>query len=141
MSTTTVRRPVPLGSHLTVVVNYRIENRGQHAPMLAASVAEPVEHELGDRSVPDQVGMTQDLKVPGHGWLGQLQHSLEVRDEERGGGKTVENPEPGGLRNRYQQVRGSRGAHIRVNEYTGNRMDARTGGQADRRDRRDVKTT
>ena len=104
-----VRCAVPLGSHLAVVMHDRVQNGRQHPAMLAALVAQPIEHELGDRCVPDQLGPAQDLKVPGNGRLGQVQHCLKVGDEQRRGGEAVEDPEPGGLRDRQQQVRGRGG--------------------------------
>ena len=70
MGPTPIRGTVPLGSHLTVVMNHGVENRRQHSAMLPAIVAEPVQHKLGDRSVPDQIGPAQHLKVPRDGWLG-----------------------------------------------------------------------
>jgi hypothetical protein len=54
---------VPLGAHVPVIMYDRFEDRGQHASMLAAVRAQPVEDELGDRGVTHQVGTTQDLKV------------------------------------------------------------------------------
>jgi hypothetical protein len=105
MGAATIRSTVALGSHVTVVVNHGVENGRQHATMRAAIVTKPVQHELGDRSVPDQVGPAQDLKVPRYGGLRQLQNRLQVGDEEGRGGETVQDPEPGGLRNRHQEVR------------------------------------
>ncbi len=102
-------------------------------------MAEPVEHELGDRSVPHQLGPAQNLQVPGDRGLRQVQHSLQVGDEEWGRRQAVEDPEPGGLRDRQQQVRGGSGAHMRVNEYTPRRMDGKgviPSGARDQRRRR-----
>jgi hypothetical protein len=54
---------VPLGAQIRVVMYDGVEDRGQHASMLAAVGAKPVQDELGDRGVTNQVGTTQDLKV------------------------------------------------------------------------------
>jgi hypothetical protein len=58
-----VRRPVPFGSQLAVIVYDGVEDRCQHAPVDPAVGAQPVKDELGDGSVTDQVGPSQDLKV------------------------------------------------------------------------------
>jgi hypothetical protein len=63
VSAASIRRPVPFGSQLTIVVHDGIEDRCQHAPVGTAIRAKPVKDELGDRSVTDQVGPSQDLKV------------------------------------------------------------------------------
>ena len=128
MGAAAVRGAVPLGAHLPVVVNHGVEDGGEHSAMLAVLVSEAIEHELGDRCIPDQLGPTQDLKVAGDGGLGQLQHRLQVGDEEGRGSEAVEDPEPGRLGNRQQEVGGRGGFHMRVNEYILRHMDARAGG-------------
>ena len=106
MGAAPVHRAVPLGSHLPVVLHHRIENRGQHPPVRAVPL-QPVQHELGDRGVPDQLGAAQDLEVAGDRGLGQVEHCLEVGHEQRRRGQAVQDPKPGRLGDREQQL-GSR---------------------------------
>jgi len=75
--------------------------------------AQPVEHELGYRRVAHQLGGAQHLEVAGYGWLGNVENGLEIRDEERCDGETVDDAQPSGLGQRRQEV-GQRqgGLHI-----------------------------
>jgi hypothetical protein len=63
MGPASVHGSVPLGPHLPVVMHDGIEDRGQHAPMRTAVGSQPVQDELGDRGVTNQVSAAQDLKV------------------------------------------------------------------------------
>jgi hypothetical protein len=63
MGAASVHGPAPFGSQLSIVAHHGIEDRGQHAPVPASIRAQPVQDELGDRGVADQVGTTQDLQV------------------------------------------------------------------------------
>ncbi len=55
-----------------------------------------------------------------HGGLRNIQNGLEIRDEERRDGETVDDAEPSGLREYRQQVGNRRGGlHMRQNEYNG----------------------
>lgn len=109
--------PIPLASHLDIVPHC-LENGGQNPTRRAMITAESVEHELSDRSVPHQVGAAQNLEVTGHGRLWEMKDGLKIRDEERRRSQAIENPEPGGLGDREQQVGGRSGCgHIRLDEY------------------------
>jgi hypothetical protein len=88
---------VPLGAEVAVVVHDGIENRGQHATLGTRLPPEAVKHVLSDRCVSDQLGPAQDLEVSGNGGLGQLEHGLEIRDEQGCGRQAIENSEPGRL--------------------------------------------
>ena len=58
-----VRGPVPLGAHAGVVLNHRIEN-GRQQPAGNPRVApKPIEHELRDRGIADQLGPAKHLEV------------------------------------------------------------------------------
>jgi hypothetical protein len=58
-----VRGPVPLGAHAGVVLDHGIEDRPQQAARHSRIAAKPVEHELGDGRVPDQLRPAEDLEV------------------------------------------------------------------------------
>ena len=64
---------------------------------------------------------SQHLEVAGHRGLGQVQHRLQIGDEERRRRQAVENPEPGRLGDGEEQVGGggggSWGAYIGVKQY------------------------
>jgi hypothetical protein len=100
-----IHGPVSLGSQLDVVP-HSIENGGENAPRRTRLPLETIEHELRDWRVPHEVGPAQHLQVPGDGWLREIENGLEIRDEERSGRQTVQDPQPGGLGDREKQIRG-----------------------------------
>lgn len=57
------------------------------------------------------------------GGLGQAEDVLKIGYEERRGRQAVEDPEPGGLRDREEDLGGRGGAHMRENIYTPWRMN------------------
>ena len=99
---------VALGAHRGVVVDHGVEDGGQQTAVRAEVAAQAVEHELGDRRVPHQLDPAEHLEVARDGGLGQVQHGLEVGDEERRRRQAVEDPEPGGLGDGEQQLGGWR---------------------------------
>ena len=104
MGAAPVHRAVPLVSHVFVVLHHGIENRGQHAPMNGAVALEPVEDELCDWGVPDQLGAAQDLEVARDRRLRQVKHGLEVGHEQRRCGQAVEYPKPSWFGDREQEL-------------------------------------
>jgi hypothetical protein len=104
MGAAPVHRAVPLVSHVFVVLHYRIENRGDHASVTGAATLEPVQDELRDRGIPDQLGSAQDLEVARDRRLRQIKHCLEIRHEERRGSQAVQNSKPSRLGNGEQEV-------------------------------------
>jgi hypothetical protein len=88
------------------VVPHRVENGGQYSSGWPHVASQAIQHELGDWCVPHQVGPAEHLKVPGDGRLRQFEDGLEIRHEERGCRKTVEDPQPGRLGDGQEQVRG-----------------------------------
>jgi len=127
--------PVALLSHLLVVPDHGIEDRGKHAAVPGAVPLEAIEDELGDGGVSHQLCPPQDLEVAGDGGLGQIEHRLEIGHEERRGGQAVEDPEPGGLRDGQQQVGSAVRGHMRRAEYKGQRT-GRTTREADEADKK-----
>ena len=83
MGAAPVHRAVPLVSHVFVVLHHSIENCGQHPPVNGAVALEPVENELRDRGIPDQLGAAQDLEVARNCGLRQVEHGLEIGHEQR----------------------------------------------------------
>ena len=104
MGATPVYRAVPLVSHVFVVLHHGIENRRQHAPVNGAVALEPVQHELGDRGIPDQLGAAQDLEVARDRRLRQVKHDLEIGHEQRRRGQAVQYSKPGRLGDREQEL-------------------------------------
>jgi hypothetical protein len=104
MGAAPVYRAVPLVSHVFVVLHHGIENRGQHAPVNGAITLEPVEDELRDRGIPDQLGAAQDLEVARDRGLRQVEHSLEIGHEQRRRGQAVEYSKPGRFSDREQEL-------------------------------------
>jgi hypothetical protein len=47
---------VPFRAQVSIVVNYGVEDRCQHSSVRAAVGAKPIEHELSDGGIPDQIG-------------------------------------------------------------------------------------
>jgi len=47
---------VALGPHVSIILHHGVKDRGQHSAVRSTIAAEPVEHELGDGSVTNQVG-------------------------------------------------------------------------------------
>ena len=99
-------RAVALAAHAGVVVHHGVEDGRQQAALRAEVAAEAVEHELGDRRVAHQLGPPEHLKVAGDGGLGEVEHGLEVGDEQRRRRQAVEDAEPGRLGDGEQQLGG-----------------------------------
>ncbi len=113
------RGSIPLRLHGDVVPDC-LENGSQHASRRSRLAAKTIEHELRDRCIPHQLGSTQHLEVTGDGRLGQIEDGLQIRHEERCRGQAVQDPQPGRLGDREQEVGGrgdGRCCHIRVDEY------------------------
>ena len=104
MGAAPVYRAVPLVSHVFVVLHHGIENRGQHAPVNGAVTLEPVEDELRDGGIPDQLGPAQDLEVARDRGLWQVENGLKIGHEQWRGGQAVQYPKPGRLGDREQEV-------------------------------------
>jgi hypothetical protein len=104
MGAAPVYRAVALVSHVFVVLHHGIENGGHHAPMAGAVALEPVQDELRDRGIPDQLGAAQDLEVARDRGLGQIKNRLEIGDKQRRGGQAVQDPKPGRFGDREQEV-------------------------------------
>ena len=69
------------------------------------------------------VDPAQHLEMAGDRGLGQVQHRLQIGDEERRRGQAVEDPEPGGLGDGEQELGGGGGGvHMRGNIYTARRI-------------------
>ena len=117
-------RPAPLGGtlplrpHPGVVVDQGVEDRGEQPARGAGVPAQPVEHELRDRRVAHQLGLPEHLEVTGHRGLGQVEHFLQIGDEERGRREAVEDPEPGRLGDGEEDLGRRGGTHMRRNIYT-----------------------
>jgi hypothetical protein len=47
---------MPFSPHVTVIAHDGIQNGSKHAAVDAAVTLKPIEHELGDWSISDQVG-------------------------------------------------------------------------------------
>ena len=75
-----------------------------------------------------QVGPAEHLEMARDRGLREVEHRLQVGDEQRRGRQTVEDPEPGRLGDREQQVGGGggRGSHMRWNIYDPRRICARS---------------
>src|SRR5512147_110854 len=125
-----LRGAVALGAHVGIVVHHGVEDGREQAPVDPGIAAETVEDELRDGRVPHDVGPAQHLEVAGDCGLRQIEHGLQVGDEERGRRQAVEDPEPGRLGDGEQQAGGGDGGvHIRGNVYTARRIYARADGR------------
>jgi 2',3'-cyclic-nucleotide 2'-phosphodiesterase (5'-nucleotidase family) len=114
---------VALSPHPGIVMHYGVENGGEQPSLDAGIPPEPVEDELRDGGVANQLGAAQHLEVARHRGLGEVEDGLEIGDEERRRGQTIEDPQPGGLGDGEEQIRGGRGIrHISMNIYTARRM-------------------
>jgi hypothetical protein len=122
MGAAPVHRAVPLVSQVFVVLHHGIENRGQHAPVTRAVALEPVEDELRDRGIPDELGAAQDLEVARDCGLWQVEHGLEIGHEQRRRGQAVQYAKPGRFGDREQEVSSGCSGHIRRDEYTNRRI-------------------
>jgi hypothetical protein len=76
MGPAAIRGAVPLGAKHTIIVDHGIEDGSQHSSVGSPVSAQAVEHELGNRCVPHQVGPTENLQMPGDRRLGQVEHRL-----------------------------------------------------------------
>ena len=123
MRSAPIRGALPLRPQLGVVPDQGVEHRGEQAAGGAGVAAQPVEHELGDRRVAHQLGLPEHLEVTGDGGLGQVEHCLEIGDEEGRRREAVEDPEPGGLRDGEEDLGRRGGTHMRRNIYTARGMD------------------
>jgi hypothetical protein len=54
---------VPFGAQPAVIMNDSVEDGTQHAPMRAPIALQPIENELGDGCVADQVRPAQYLEM------------------------------------------------------------------------------
>ena len=114
---------LPLRPQPGVVPDQGVEDRGNQTAGGAGVATQTVEHELRDGRVAHQLGFPKHLEVTGDRGLGQVEHFLQIGDEEGGRREAVEDPEPGGLRDSEEDL-GRRGAtHMRRNIYTARRMD------------------
>jgi hypothetical protein len=104
MGAAPVYRPESLVSHVLVILQHGIENRGHHAPVAGAVALDPVQDELRDRGIPDQLGAAQDLEVTRDRRLWQVQDGLEVGHEQRRGGQAVQDPKSGRFGDREQEL-------------------------------------
>jgi hypothetical protein len=104
MGAAPVHCPVSLVAHVFVILHHGIENRGHHAPVTSAVSLEPVQDELRDRGIPDQLGAAQDLEVARDCGLRQVKDCLEIGHEQRRGGQAVQDPKSGRFGDREQEL-------------------------------------
>ena len=126
MGPASIHRAASFRPHLLVITD-GLENGGKDASGSAGLPPEAVQHELRDRCVSDHVGPAEHLKVPGYGWLGQVENGLKVGYKERRGCQTVQDPEPGGLGDSQQEIGSGGCGHIRGNEYKRRGKDGKDG--------------
>lgn len=115
---------------------------GTQQPFMAAGAKQPVQHELPDRSVPDDARVAENRQMAGDRRLGQLQDLLQIGNEQRSRGQTVDDTKPGRFRDHQQQSGRSGPGHMRLNEYLFPRRDATSSvGSTDSRPRDELPPT
>ncbi len=123
-------RPASIGGTVSLIPHYfimihRIQDRRQEPAPRIRPAPKPVQDELRDRCVTDNVSASEHLQVPGYRGLGELQDSLQVGDEQGSGRQAVENAQPGRLGHSEQERGGcGSGRHMRLNEYRRSSPDA-----------------
>ncbi len=111
MGTAASAGAVPLGPHGRAVVPHGIEDGGEQPALWAGVTPQSVEHEAGDRRVAHHADLAEHLEMPGDCGLRQVEHSLEIGDEERRGRETIQDPEASRLGDRHQEVGGRQKSH------------------------------
>jgi hypothetical protein len=102
MRSASIGGSVPFGLHRFIVA-HGVEH-GREDATSARLAPQPVEHELRDGCVPDEVGPPEHLQVAGDCRLRQVENGLDVGHEKWRGRETVKNPQAGGLGDREQQI-------------------------------------
>ena len=81
MGPAAIRGAVPLGAEHTIVMDDGIEDGSQHSSVGSPVSSQAIQHELGNRRVPHQVGPTENLQMAGDRGLGQVEYRLQVGHE------------------------------------------------------------